>query len=237
VAVSASGAETLQMTATATAGPAAAIELLDGDEQYGYAGEALPEPVAVRVVDTYGNGVSGEDVSFAVVSGGGSVSSSTVASDDSGIASAIWTLGSPEIPEAGYRLDSLRAISWLSGSPVTFHAETVREPGGAASIFEFGQEGQLGSDGLGGGFDQVPENNTVTIEGHATAVTEVLADEIAPYSGIVSRGRIFFQVPVAACPAGGTGGGAVEVTVSVTVRGRTATFTAEAEDTSEVCPG
>src|SRR5512140_1732139 len=52
----------------------------------GAAGAAVTPPPSVIVKDQYGSPMGGETVTFAVLSGGGSVSGSTVVTDASGIA-------------------------------------------------------------------------------------------------------------------------------------------------------
>jgi len=227
--------EPLQMTAVAVAGPAAAVELHDGNEQYGYPGESLPTPLAVRAVDAFGNGVPEVPVAFTVLSGGGATSGSPATTGEDGIARADWILGSGDLPEEGYRIDSLRAGSdGLTGSPITFHAETVRKPGGFASVLYFGYLAHLGDFG-GGGFDPVPENNHVEVDGVETAVQDVFVDEIAPISGLVSKGTITFLVP---CPPPGTPIGITTVSIQITVRGRTAiTEHTAALEEDDVCTG
>lgn len=55
---------------------------------------AVPVPPAVKVTDASGNGVKGVTVTFAVVSGGGSVTGGTSVTDAQGIAAVVaWTLG------------------------------------------------------------------------------------------------------------------------------------------------
>jgi hypothetical protein len=52
------------------------------------------DSIVVRVVDQYGNSVTGATVTFAVTSGGGSVSPTTVATGANGQAAARWIVGS-----------------------------------------------------------------------------------------------------------------------------------------------
>jgi hypothetical protein len=54
---------------------------------------ALPNPVAVRVTDDDGDPVSGVEVRFTVIRGGGSVSPAVDSTDAGGAASTVWTLG------------------------------------------------------------------------------------------------------------------------------------------------
>jgi hypothetical protein len=81
-------------TATAQAGPATALQKTSGDEQLGTVNVTLTQPVAVTLVDQYGNGVEGGSVTFAVTGGGGSVTPSDVTTGEDGLGEADWTMGS-----------------------------------------------------------------------------------------------------------------------------------------------
>jgi protocatechuate 3,4-dioxygenase beta subunit len=117
-AVGLSGAVTF--TATGVAGPAASIAIANSasNNQSAPAGTAVAIAPSVKVVDAKGNPVQGVAVSFAVASGGGSITGGNATTDASGIAQVgSWTLGS-----AGGS-NSLTATSGsLAGSPVTFNA-------------------------------------------------------------------------------------------------------------------
>ncbi len=71
----------------------ARVEVVDGNGQQGTAGQALAQPVRVRVVDDRGRPVPGQAVNFVVTGGGGTVSVATVTTDDDGYAATQWTLG------------------------------------------------------------------------------------------------------------------------------------------------
>ena len=81
-------------------------------------GAAVPTKPSVRVTDANNNPVSGVVVTFAVASGGGSITGGSATTNASGIATVgNWTLGTT----AG--TNTLTATSGgLSGSPVTFTA-------------------------------------------------------------------------------------------------------------------
>lgn len=72
---------------------ATSMEILSGDGQTGRAGQALPQPVRVRLTDANRLFVDGYRLAFTVVSGGGSVSASPVTTNRQGEASVVWTLG------------------------------------------------------------------------------------------------------------------------------------------------
>jgi large repetitive protein len=108
-------------SATGTASQAARVVKHAGDGQTATAGTAVAIPPAVRVFDANNNPVAGAPVTFAVASGGGTVTPTTpVSTNAEGIAAATsWTLG----PVAGP--NSLTATvggAGVSGSPVTFQA-------------------------------------------------------------------------------------------------------------------
>ena len=63
------------------------------NNQVGIAGQALPVPITVHVLDQRGNPIPGAIVSWTIFGAGGSVSSPTSTTNASGNASVIWTLG------------------------------------------------------------------------------------------------------------------------------------------------
>lgn len=103
----ANGTTTITATAGSASGSArltvqqAAVSMVkvSGDGQSAGAGAALANPVVVELRDSRGNGVPGITVQFSV-SGGGSVSPSTVSTVASGRAAVSWTLGTdPAVPQ------------------------------------------------------------------------------------------------------------------------------------------
>jgi hypothetical protein len=83
-------------TATSTAsftmlGPPKNLVKVSGDQQSGAPGTVL-QAIVVKVADADGNGLPGETMRFRINSGGGSLSSTTVTTDDSGNASTVLTL-------------------------------------------------------------------------------------------------------------------------------------------------
>lgn len=97
---------------------ARAMEKAEGDGQQGFAGEALPVPIAVLVSDANGHPASNITVTFRVASGGGSVSPAFERTAADGIARATWTLG----------IDSAQLASASAGDlTATFHATAAPE--------------------------------------------------------------------------------------------------------------
>lgn len=96
-------------------GPAATISIVSGNNQTGTAGAPLANPLVVKVTDSNNNSVSGVSVTFAVTSGGGSLSSIVAITDSQGQVSTTFTLG----PNPG-----ANTVTATVGSltPVTFTA-------------------------------------------------------------------------------------------------------------------
>src|SRR5439155_1218005 len=129
-------------TATGTAGAASSIAVNAGDNQSATAVTTVATPRSVMVKDANGNRVGGVCVTFAVASGGGTVSPTTpVTTGANGIAAVTsWTLG----PTVGP--NSLTATaSGLTGSPVTFTATGTT--GAASSIALNGGNNQSATAG------------------------------------------------------------------------------------------
>lgn len=73
--------------------PASQMRVQAGDGQTGQAGTDLPVALTVIVTDALENPKAGIPISFAVASGGGSVSTATSVTNAAGLASVFWTLG------------------------------------------------------------------------------------------------------------------------------------------------
>jgi adhesin/invasin len=116
-------------TATGRAGPFRLV-LSAGDGQSVRAGNAVAIPPSVRVIDAQNVGVPGYPVTFAVTSGGGTITGANAVTDANGTASASrWVLG----PTPGTNTVTATAGS-LQGSPVTFTATGLPAPPVAMSI-------------------------------------------------------------------------------------------------------
>ena len=114
-------------THTATAGGAAGITKISGDNQSGSPGAELALPLLVEVRDELGNPIANRDVSWVVGIGGGSVSALNTPTNAEGRATTNWTLG----PSVGP--NSVNAV--VSGvGTVTFNATaTAGSPSAANS--------------------------------------------------------------------------------------------------------
>ena len=110
----------LSFMATAQHAASAVLGVAVGNNQSGPTDAALPNPLVVKVTDTFGNPVAGTVVSWAVTGGSGTVSPATSTSAVSGTAITHLTLGST----AG--MVTVQATSTgLTGSPATFSATAV----------------------------------------------------------------------------------------------------------------
>jgi len=108
-------------TATGTVGAASIISLNAGNAQTATVGTAVATVPAVLVTDAYSNPVSGIVVTFAVASGGGTITTASATTSATGVATCgSWTLGTTA---GANTLTATRA--GLTGSPVTFTATGV----------------------------------------------------------------------------------------------------------------
>jgi plastocyanin len=106
-------------TGTAVAGSAATLAKLPaGDNQAAETGTQLALPVQALVTDEHANGVAGVAVGWEAT--GGTVSSSTVPTVESGISSVTVTAGGTAGP-----IIITAAADGLDGSPLTFNATAV----------------------------------------------------------------------------------------------------------------
>lgn len=120
--VSGSGITGNPATFAATAAPVgpAGVAIFTGNAQTGLVGYALNVRPAVRVTDAGNAPVAGASVTFAVATGGGSVTSATATTNAGGVAQVEnWTLGA----SAGANtLTATLPGSGIAGNPVTFTA-------------------------------------------------------------------------------------------------------------------
>jgi hypothetical protein len=92
--VATAGTRTVTFTASATAAAAATISAVAGATVDALTGAAVANRPSVQVKDQYGNPVAGATVTFAVVTGGGSITGATATTDATGTATVGgWTLG------------------------------------------------------------------------------------------------------------------------------------------------
>ncbi|MEO8910242.1 MAG: kelch repeat-containing protein [Gemmatimonadaceae bacterium] len=137
--------------ATATVSAAASLKVSAGDQQTALAGTAVTIRPAVLVTDQSGNPIAGVAVTFAVASGGGSITPPVPPTTGTNGIAAVdsWTLGTTS------GTNTLTATSaGLTGSPVTFSA--VGTTGDAAQLVLVSGNNQTASAG-----SKLPSNPTV----------------------------------------------------------------------------
>lgn len=119
---------------TAPATPATISAVAGTNAQIGTVGQPLPTNISVTVLSSSGTPMPGVFVSWAVQSGGGTISITSSSTDSLGVASVSWTLGTV----AG--VDSLTAT--VSGvSPIVFSA--TASPGEVASLVKVSGDAQV----------------------------------------------------------------------------------------------
>lgn len=104
------------------------------DAQSGVVGQALINPISVRVTDQNGNAMANAPVAWTVETGGGSVASATTSTDANGNTSVVWTLG----PTAGG--NTLKA-TLANNTSVTISATAA--PATAAGLTLISGNGQI----------------------------------------------------------------------------------------------
>ena len=87
------GGQTSQVQVTVAQTPLAPV-IVNGDAQSGPVLQQLSGSLQVRIQDRLGSPMTGRAVTFAVASGGGSITTTSTTSDANGLASTTWTLGS-----------------------------------------------------------------------------------------------------------------------------------------------
>jgi hypothetical protein len=97
---------------------------VSGDLQTTYAGNPLPQPLVVSVIDANGHAIPGATVAFATT-GGGSMGTPSAMTDASGQAQTIWTLG----PTVGNQTASATVGTVAA---LSFGATATRRPANVA---------------------------------------------------------------------------------------------------------
>lgn len=94
-----SGLTPLTFTAIGKAAAPDALTILTGNNQTGTPGSPLTDSLRVRLVDRFGNPISGVAITFAPSASSGTVSPTVVTTDVNGRAATRWTLGSTGGPK------------------------------------------------------------------------------------------------------------------------------------------
>jgi alpha-tubulin suppressor-like RCC1 family protein len=181
-------------TATALPGPATQITVNAGNNQTATVNTSLATNPSVMVGDRFNNPVRGVAVTFAVATGGGSLTGGNQTTNTAGIATAgRWTLGTTAGP------NTLTATATgLSGSPVTFTATgaagaatmlvfTVQPPGSAPAGVIFAPAVQVTArDALGNTAINFQGNVTVVIASNPGGGTLAGTTTVAVVSGVAT---------------------------------------------------
>jgi hypothetical protein len=140
VVATASGLTPVIFTINTAAGPAFTIRKLSADSQNAVVATALVTAPSVRVLDQYGNPVSGATVTFAVLSGNGTLAGASKITGSNGIAAAdSWTLGTVAGPQT-VRAD----VSGLTAATIT-EITVASTPASIAIVGGNGGNGIVGS--------------------------------------------------------------------------------------------
>jgi len=140
LAATASGLPAVTFSANGIASLASTIALQGGDGQVASVATTLATAYSVIVKNLAGAPVAGVPVSWAVASGGGSISPASSTTDVNGVATAVRTLGT----SAGTQT-ATASVGGLSGSPVVFTA--TAQPGAAARLVKTSLDPQSGTAG------------------------------------------------------------------------------------------
>ena len=110
-----------RFTATVRPGAASRLVSLAGDAQTGRLGEALPESLAVKVADQYGNAIKDIAVAWTVNgASGGAIAAGRAVSDTNGVVKAAWVLGA--------RLDVTHVVTATAEALTTTFTATATMP-------------------------------------------------------------------------------------------------------------
>jgi hypothetical protein len=128
-------------TVTVVPGPATLLSVAGGDGQTAVAGGTVATPPAVKVTDAFGNPISGFAITFAVASGGGTITGGAATTNPSGVATiSSWTLGTTAGP------NTLTANgAGLTPPSVTFTA--TGSAGAATTVVAVGGNNQTATAG------------------------------------------------------------------------------------------
>jgi hypothetical protein len=116
---------------TPVAGPTSTAQILGGNNQSGTVKTALPQALAVQLLDAQGRAVPGQTVGFQVTSGGGSVFAGAGTSDALGQVRERWTLGAV----AGEQRLQVRMVD-SNGTPLVLATFVANATAGAPASLQ-----------------------------------------------------------------------------------------------------
>ena len=199
-------------SATAIAGAPTAIARLAGNAQSDTTGQALPQPLAVKITDANGNVVAGAGVHWTLLAGDGMLSADSTATDSTGTAAVGFTLGAPGA-------DTIRAQIAGTSAYVDFQVTSVV---GQLDVVVISGDAQ--SDTVG---QTLPESLVVVVRTAITAVpvpgrmVHFIADCCPAGRGIPSADSVLSDANGRAAVALTLGGVAGPFTVSASSGGST----------------
>jgi len=203
------------------------LQVVLGNNQSANVGSVLALPIEVAVVDVQGNPVTGVSVVFSIPTGAGSLSSKLVNTDENGIASVFWTLGST----SGTYAVTVSTVTPLPGSPstLTLYATANSNTPDTSRSTVVGPPGTIAADGISAGLVTV---TLVDSRGNPVPGKEVTllssrgaVDTISP-SSAVSNANGVATFTIASAQAGTATVSATDTTDSITLTNTaTATFT------------
>lgn len=123
-------------------GQASGLVIASGNNQQGVVGAALPVPIAVKVIDATGRAVPSQAVEFTVLSGGGQLSSTSATTNNSGIATAVWTLGTSTTALQRVGAKYIDVLTGLPADSVLFRATAIG--GGVSRVLPVSGDDQTG---------------------------------------------------------------------------------------------
>lgn len=112
------------------------LELVSGNDQQAVVGTQLPHPLVVRLTDEDGVPIRGVLVNFRVASGGGSVSSGAVQTDDNGQAQVLWTLGTATADSQRVAVVGVNPVTGQAKAFATFRATALAAAPNAITALE-----------------------------------------------------------------------------------------------------
>ncbi len=199
---------------TQQAGVPTAVTKVAGDLQTAAAGTAVAVAPQVKVTDAFGSPVASVAVTFAVASGGGSITGGSATTDASGLASVgTWTLGAT----AG--ANTLTAT--VTGLPVaTFTATGTGTAGGVITLSVPGNLIGIGAN------QQAQAVVTLSPPAPAGGLTVTVASDSTKFVTVASPGTIAFAAGATVGTIGLTGVAAGATILHATATGYTAGTTA-----------
>jgi hypothetical protein len=179
------GEDTEPATVTLVPGAPSQLTRVSGDGQAGPVGQALPNPVVVRLVDENNNAIAYKDISFGVDSG--SVSNTPVSTDLQGFAATTWTLGTASGAQsltASYEVDT--------GTTIDAQFSATAQPGAATQL-----KIQTQPDGTTSGQHLTSQPVIQVLDDDDNLVTDATGQVIATLNTGASRGRLSGSTSIA----------------------------------------